>query len=46
MRAGRPRGRVVLVGLVALALVAYRSMVIWCRRFTCAFGAAELAPTR
>jgi Electron transfer DM13 len=24
----------------------YRSVVIWCRRFTYAFGAAELAPTR
>jgi hypothetical protein len=24
----------------------YRSVVIWCRRFTYAFGAAELTPTR
>ena len=24
----------------------YRSVVIWCRRFTYAFGAAELAPAR
>jgi Electron transfer DM13 len=24
----------------------YRSVVIWCRRFTCAFGAAELSPVR
>jgi hypothetical protein len=24
----------------------YRSVVIWCRRFTYAFGAAELSPTR
>jgi Electron transfer DM13 len=24
----------------------YRSVVIWCRRFTYAFGAAELVPTR
>jgi hypothetical protein len=46
MRAGRPRRRVVLVGLVVLALVAYCSVVIWCRRFTCGFAAAELALTR
>ena len=24
----------------------YRSVVIWCRRFTYAFGAADLAPAR
>jgi Electron transfer DM13 len=24
----------------------YRSVVIWCRRFTYAFGAAELVPAR
>jgi hypothetical protein len=42
-----------LAGLMALVLVAagarldrYRSVVIWRRRFTYAFGAAELAPAR
>jgi Electron transfer DM13 len=29
-----------------LSLGRYRSVVIWCRRFTYAFGAAELAPAR
>jgi hypothetical protein len=53
VRAGRSRGRLALAGLMALVLVAagarldrYRSVVIWPRRFTYAFGAAELAPAR
>jgi Electron transfer DM13 len=29
-----------------LSLDRYRSLVIWCRRFTYAFGVAELAPAR
>jgi hypothetical protein len=35
-----------VVGLVVLAAGRFRSVVIWCRRFTYAFGAAELSPTR
>jgi hypothetical protein len=44
--AEKRRTRLVVVGLVVLAAGRFRSVVIWCRRFTYAFGAAELSLIR
>jgi hypothetical protein len=50
--AGQRRTMLIVAGLEVdggrrfLRLDRYRSVVIWCRRFTYAFGAAGLLPAR